>query len=375
MIVFYKVMKATIKYISYFILSATLAIGFVYPKQMTLEKVEDLRLDMIEKKKKRALIKLISIYKDRNQPYDIRIEALRAIAESRHPLVIEAIQEAISDASMIELDIMLHSIDILAQFGEEKSTPAFISGLQTTESKIMAIRESIISGLSKNGSEDEIMTLLDLYEISKTNFIRMDRMLSVTLGQMDDDRAIPVLMEIASDDMVDIKTRTIAVEVLAKKQAPELVDYFIQLLGEPSSRHRLNEFTLSVMGDIDNERMILALLESYKNGKSQYHSLLNSVLATVEEYQNPEIIPLLKEVAVSDALPNGTRLKAIKALAKFKDERSMDAIIEMLEDPRNYVFYYDILMVIDDFGGYNEFKNRIRTVGHRAMLNQRVVND
>mgnify|MGYP000594378505 FL=1 len=375
MIVFYKVMKAIIKYISYFIFSATLAVGFVYPKQMTLEKVEDLRLDMIEKKKKRALVKLISIYKDRNQPYDIRVEALRALAESRHPLVIEAIQEAISDASMIELDIMLHSIDILAEFGEEKSSPAFISGLQTTESKIMAIRESIISGLNKNGSEDEIMTLLDLYEISKTNFIRMDRMLSVTLGQMDDDRAIPVLMEIASDDKVDITTRTIAVEVLAKKQAPELVDYFIQLLGEPSSRHRLNEFTLSVMGDIDNERMILALLESYKNGKSQYHSLLNSVLATVEEYQNPEIIPLLKEVAVSDALPNGTRLKAIKALAKFKDERSMDAIIEMLEDPRNYVFYYDILMVIDDFGGYNEFKNRIRTVGHRAMLNQRVVND
>ena len=252
MIVFYKVMKATIKYISYFILSATLAVGFVYPKQMTLEKVEDLRLDMIEKKKKRALIKLISIYKDRNQPYDIRVEALRALAESRHPLVIEAIQEAISDASMIELDIMLHSIDILAEFGEEKSSSAFISGLQTTESKIMAIRESIISGLNKNGSEDEIMTLLDLYEISKTNFIRMDRMLSVTLGQMDDDRAIPVLMEIASDDKVDITTRTIAVEVLAKKQAPELVDYFIQLLGEPSSRHRLNEFTLSVMGDIDN---------------------------------------------------------------------------------------------------------------------------
>jgi HEAT repeat protein len=330
---------------------------------------------MIEKKKKRALVKLISIYKDRNQPYDIRLEALRAIAESRHPLVIEAIQEAISDASMIELDIMLRSIDILAQFGEEKSSPAFIKGLQTSESKIMAIRESIISGLEKNGSEDEIITLLDLYEISKTNYIRMERMLSVTLGQMNDDRAIPVLMEIASDESVDITTRTIAVEVLAKKQAPELVDYFIKLLGDPSTRHRLNEFTLSVMGEIDNERMILALLESYKNGKSQYHSLLNSVLATVEEYQNPEIIPLLKEVAVSDALPNGTRLKAIKALAKFKDEQSMDAIIEMLEDPKNYIFYYDILMVVDNFGGYNKFKNRIRQVGHRAMLNQRVSND
>ena len=38
-------------------------------------------------------------------------------------------------------------------------------------------------------------------------------------------------------------------------------------------------------------------------------------------------------------------------------------------------FYYDILMVVDEFGGYNEFKNRIRQVGHRAMLNQRVLND
>ena len=103
--------------------------------------------------------------------------------------------------------------------------------------------------------------------------------------------------------------------------------------------------------------------------------MLNSVLAVVDEYQNPEIIPLLQEVAVSDDLPNSIRLKAIKTLAKFKDERSLNAIIEMLEDPKNYIFYYDIIMVMDEFGGYNEFKTRIRKVGHRAMLNQRISND
>ena len=47
-------MKAGIKYIIYFIFSATFVVSFVYPKPMTLEKVEDLRLDMIEKKKKKA---------------------------------------------------------------------------------------------------------------------------------------------------------------------------------------------------------------------------------------------------------------------------------------------------------------------------------
>lgn len=346
-------------------------IGAAFAKPVSLEKVEDLRLNMIEKKNKRALVQLISIYKDRNQAYDVRLEALRALAESRHPSVIEAMQEAIRDASMIELDLMLESIEVLSQFGVPKSSPAFVNGLKTSESKIMAIREAIIAAIGKSGSEDQIVTLLDLYEISKNNAARMDKILSLTLGAIEDDRAIPILMDIASNETHDIKTRTIAVETLAKKQAPELVDYFIQLLGDPSTRHRLNEFTLSVMGEIDNERMILALLESYKNGKTQYHSLLNTVLSTFEEYQNPEVIPLLQEVALTRDLPHSTRLKAIKTLARYDDERSIDAIVEMLEDSENYIFYYDIIAMMDEFGGYEKFKNRIRKVSYRAMINQR----
>jgi HEAT repeat protein len=260
---------------------------------------------------------------------------------------------------------------VLSQFGVPKSSPAFVNGLKTSESKIMAIREAIIAAIGKSGSEDQIVTLLDLYEISKNNAARMDKILSLTLGAIEDDRAIPILMDIASNETHDIKTRTIAVETLAKKQAPELVDYFIQLLGDPSTRHRLNEFTLSVMGEIDNERMILALLESYKNGKTQYHSLLNTVLSTFEEYQNPEVIPLLQEVALTRDLPHSTRLKAIKTLARYDDERSIDAIVEMLEDSENYIFYYDIIAMMDEFGGYEKFKNRIRKVSYKAMINQR----
>ena len=359
------------RYLINILIISMILIGAAFAKPVSLEKVEDLRLNMIEKKNKRALVQLISIYKDRNQAYDVRLEALRALAESRHPSVIEAMQEAIRDASMIELDLMLESIEVLSQFGVPKSSPAFVNGLKTSESKIMAIREAIIAAIGKSGSEDQIVTLLDLYEISKNNAARMDKILSLTLGAIEDDRAIPILMDIASNETHDIKTRTIAVETLAKKQAPELVDYFIQLLGDPSTRHRLNEFTLSVMGEIDNERMILALLESYKNGKTQYHSLLNTVLSTFEEYQNPEVIPLLQEVALTRDLPHSTRLKAIKTLARYDDERSIDAIVEMLEDSENYIFYYDIIAMMDEFGGYEKFKNRIRKVSYKAMINQR----
>ena len=345
----------------------------LFKKKVSLHRVENLRLKMIEKRDPRAMVKLISIFKNRNEPYNVRIEALRALAESRHPDVILALQEAISDNTMIELDLMLESIDMLAQFGHSKSSSSFISGLKTTESKIMAIREAIISAIGKSGTEDEIMTLIDLYEISKTNYSRMDKLLSIALGGMDDRRVMPILMEIASNEEVHIDTRVSAVNVLAKKQAPELVDYFIELLGDPTTKHKLNEYTLAVMGEIDNERMVTALLESYNVGKSEYHSLLNTVLKSFEDYQDPNMIPLLTEIAESDDLPDRIREKAIVVLSKYNDDLAIEAILGILEDPYNYKFYHTIMSALDDLGGYDKYKDRIREASHQAIMHHQEI--
>lgn len=336
-------------------------------KTMSLESVESHRLKMLDGNRK-SLVKLVNAYKDKNQPLDVRLEALRAISESRHPSVVEAIQEAISEGTMIELDIMLESIDMLADFGASKSAPYLVKGLKSTESKIMSIRESIVSAIGSTGSEDEILTLLELYKVSKINHDRMNRILAYTLGEMDDQRAIPVLMEIASDENIEISTRATAVEILAKKDAPELVNYFIELLSSPETKYRVNEFALNLMGDIENERMIMALVESYRTGKNQYYSLLNTVLKGVKEYDNPEIVPLLEEVATNKDLPYAIRLKSITSLASFNDERSIDAIIDMLKDPENYVFYNEILNLMNARGGYEIFKNRVRKVAFDAMV-------
>ncbi len=342
-----------------------------FKKKSALNKVENLRLKMIEKRDPKAMVKLISMFKDRNEPYDVRIEALRALSESRHPDVILALQESISDNTMIELDLMLESVDMLSKFGNSKSSPAFVNGLKTTESKIMAIREAIISAIGKTGTEDEIMTLIDLYEISKTNYSRMDKLLSIALGGMDDRRVIPILMEIASNEEVPIETRVSAVNVLAKKQSPELVDYFIELLGDPTTRHQLNEYTLAVMGEISNERMIAALLESYNVGKTEYQVLLNTVLKTFEDYQDPNMIPLLTEVAESDDLPDRIREKAIIVLSKYNDDLAIEAILGILDDPYNYKFYHAIMKALDNLGGYDKYKDKIRKASHHAMTSQR----
>ena len=318
------------------------SVSMVFPKQVTLERVEDIRLDMVQKKKKSALIKLISIYKDRNQPYDIRLEALRALAESRHPSVIEAMQEAISDASMIELDIMLESIDMLATFGVSKSSPAFVNGLKTTESKIMAIREAIISAIGENGTEDELMTLLELYEISKNNYSRMDRLLSLRLGSMDDDRAIPILMDIANNDEIDAKVRNRAIEILSRKDAPELVDFFVSMLGSPNSNDAMLDFVSNTMKLEDQDRMVMALLESYQAGKTRYHAILYSIMDSLEDYKNPQMKPLFVEVAKTEGYPRLLRIKAIQSLSNFGDEKVLDNLIPMLYEPGNYQFYYEL---------------------------------
>ena len=52
------------KFLTNSLIILVISSSVVFSKTMTLEKVEDLRLNMIEKKNKRSLVKLIEIYKD-----------------------------------------------------------------------------------------------------------------------------------------------------------------------------------------------------------------------------------------------------------------------------------------------------------------------
>ena len=63
-----------------------------------------------------------------------------------------------------------------------------------------------------------------------------------------------MLMEIAHNHDLPVSIRGSAVEVLSKKQAPELVDFVVEMLGNPESRDKVNEFALDVMGDLSEEK-------------------------------------------------------------------------------------------------------------------------
>ncbi|MCH9030554.1 MAG: hypothetical protein IH819_13350, partial [Bacteroidetes bacterium] len=82
---------------------------------ISLGSVEELRLQYLNGDID-ALEELIAIYEHENQPLDVRIFAVRAIGESRHPLALESLSNYVREAEALDLDLMLVSVDVLGDF-------------------------------------------------------------------------------------------------------------------------------------------------------------------------------------------------------------------------------------------------------------------
>ena len=253
---------------------------------------------------------------------------------------------------------------------EISSTDSLFSNLITIEEQNLAIRKSLLDAMGDDTTNYDVEILIHLYDINKRSNALMNQILTQTLGNMGDKKAIPILMEIALNNDLPVGVRSSSVEILSKKQAPELVDFLVEILGDPASRDKVNEFALNVMGDLSEERMIMALLEAYQLGRNKYYSLLNTVMKGLDNYDNPNIKSVYKEIARTEDFPSSIRLKAFKGLTRFADDPEVaDEIIELLHDPENYVFYKEIITILKDYEIYNDYQAKLRMAAYKAMQN------
>ncbi|MDP6852998.1 MAG: hypothetical protein QF472_03510 [Candidatus Marinimicrobia bacterium] len=332
----------------------------------TLEDVEKQRLNFLNGKQK-SLVLLMEIYKDPQQSYEVRLAAMRALSESRDPMVIRDIQSTVGSASLIELDLMKEAIQILLEYDDVASTDSLIAALTATEKKSNEIRTDILEAVGKNGTKDEVYLLIKLYEVSKKSNARMNFLLAETLGEIGDEKVIPILMEMAKNTNLPVETRSRAVEVLSKKDAPELVDFFIEMLGDPGTRDKVNEYAFNVMGDMPEERMIMALVEAYQTSRHKYYSLLNTVMGSLDNFDNPEIKSIYLEIAQTTDFPGKIRLKAFKGLTRYSDPEVIEGVVELLNDPANYIYYNEIVGMLHDYGVYKDYQDELRMAAFRAM--------
>ena len=334
----------------------------------TFEDIEKLK-DSYNTGSEKALNKLIAIYQDPNQSIAIRLSALEAVENSKDLNLKIALEEVIQNADFVLDDLMKKSLYTLIKMDDKSSSNAIVKGLQNSEDKIIDLRTIMVDAVGENNTEDKIITLLELYEVSASNHQRMNELLTLSLGDLDDERAMPILMDIARDNSLKMSTRNRAIEILSRKNSPELIDFFVEILGDPNSNDNMQEFINSSMGLENRDRMVMALLESYQIGKTRYHAILYSIIEGLEDYNNPQMKPLFLDVAQTEGFPKGLRIKAIQTLANFNDETVLNDLIKMLESHENYQFYYEIYNLAEKLNANQNYMNKIRQAGFNAMRN------
>jgi len=331
---------------------------------ITLVSVEELRISYIQGDIG-AIEQLINIYKNKELNTEIRKSAVRSIAETRHPLALESIAEYVRTSEAIDIELMIISIGVLSKFEEDPiASNSLMESIFTVDKKLREVQSATFKSLKNVKPKNKVLALVDLYERSRTAYYSTATMVSNTLANMNEDEVIPVLIFISQDETLDIKTRNRALEILAsRKNDSRIIQMFTEMLTDPSTQNQLKDFAINTMKDVKEERLILALMDTYNQGQASYYSLLNTLLDALGNFDDPVILPTLIEIAMNNEIPRSLRIKSITGLGNFKNSNTFDMILPMLENPKSYEYYPYIIELSHILGVHEKFKTQIRTAG------------
>ena len=319
-----------------------------------------------------ALEEMIQIYNDQDQHIKARIEAGRMLANTQHPMALNAIAKMVETTSAVDFSFLKASIEMLALFRENpKASFAMVESMHILEERTNNLHLTLAENLNKVRTKDQILVLLDLYEIAKANMSRTEGMLTQILGGLGSDQLIPVLTAIAKAPNVRLGIRNKAVQILGKKSPEDVATAFAELLGDPNTNLEVREFAINTMAGVKQENLILALLNTYNTGKSQYYTLLNTMLSALGEFNEPEVKLAVVEIASSEDYPIDIRKKAIDNLGAFKDASVIPKILPILEKKENYVYYDNILDMVYMLGEEKIWAEQVRRMAHKASFKRR----
>ena len=345
--------------------------------------LDDISFELIEnlstafsEGKLQALEEMIAIYNDSNQPFDVRMAAGKALAATQHPTALNALSEAVSDAAALDVSFMIGSIELLAQFRDDpRAADAMVNAMNNVEEKTNSLQLALVQNLNKVRTKDQVMALLDLYEVSRNNFNRTEKLLTETLGALGTDEVVPILTKISRDPFVKLGIRNRALEILGKKDPSQVAGAFAELLGDPETNLEVRDFALNTMKGVKEENLILALLQTYRTGKDQYYNILNTLLEALGEFDDPEIRRAVEEIAMNDSYPLEIRIKAIDKLSEISDETVIPYLMPILSDYNQYKLHTAVIQTVKNLGAYNQYEQEIKRRTFEAHQKASLVNE
>ena len=320
----------------------------------------------------RALDELIEVYQDSDLHVKLRVAAGKTLAQTQHPRALHAISEMVATTTAVDYTLLNESISMLGMFSENpKAANALVRSMRKMEKRTNEVHIALVKSLNRVRTKDQILALLDLYEVAKSNMSRTERLLTETMGAIGSDQVVPVLTSVARDPKINIGIRNKAVEILGKKNPNDVAIAFAELLGDPNTNLEVREFALNTMKGVKEENLVLALLNTYNMGKTQYYSLLNTMLAALGEFDDPEVKKAVIEIAHSNDYPTDIRKKAIDNLAAFNDPSVVDGLLPMLEEKENYIYYDNIINMVYALGEEKKNAESVRRMAFKAHFSRR----
>ena len=320
----------------------------------------------------RALDELIEVYQDPDLHAKLRVAAGKTLAQTQHPRALHAISEMVATTTALDYTLLNESISMLGMFSENpKAANALVRSMRTMEKRTNEVHIALVKSLNRVRTKDQILALLDLYEVAKSNMSRTERLLTETLGAIGSDQVVPVLTSVARDPKINIGIRNKAVEILGKKIPTDVAIAFAELLGDPNTNLEVREFALNTMKGVKEENLVLALLNTYNMGKTQYYSLLNTMLAALGEFDDPEVKKAVIEIAHSNDYPTDIRKKAIDNLAAFNDPSVVEGLLPMLENKENYIYYDNIINMVYALGEEKKNAESVRRMAFKAHFSRK----
>ena len=338
--------------------------------RVTFELIDKLRI-AYEDGRIQALEELISIYNDSSLPFEARIEAGRVLGDSQHPTALNAIAQMVSGGEALDITFMEESIKLLAKFRENpKAAEAMIQGMENIELKTNSLHMTLVRSLNKIRVEDQVLALLDLYEIAHANVERTDQLLAETLGAIGTEEVVPILVSIAKNPVLKIGVRNRAIEILGKKDPADVANAFAELLNDPATNLEVREFALNTMRGVKQENLILALINTYNMGRNEYYSLLNTLLEALGNFDDPQVFKAIIQIGLTDDLPLDLRKKAIESLGGLKNPNVIPRFLPLLADAKNYTLHGSIVQMVGRLGKRDVYHEKIRRLAFTAHMKE-----
>lgn len=337
---------------------------------ITEEDVEELRVDY-NKGNLETIENMMAIYTDPTQPVETRIAALQAMAQTQHPDALKLIHDFMSQGVGLNYGLLTATATALADNPTPENIDAMVKGLIAAQRKYIEFRTAVMAKLETTDITLQVEQLLNLYQTEKENYALMQESLTRVLGSTEDDRVIPILINIAKDKTVSLSVRSLALEILGKKQHPLVTSTFIEMLGDPESQEQIRDFALQAIGDIKQADVILALLETFNTGKEEYFQLTEILTRALGDFSDPAVVPTLVEITQNSDFPLKTRKDALVALTKFNDPEIFDQLLPMMEEPKNYVLFDEMSAMASSLGdaeAFNKLRQKALKAQRKAMV-------